>query len=520
MFNKDFYPTPYNLISKMWVKLDDKKVRIVLEPSAGKGDIANYLTSGYRKVKVLCIEKEPKLQAILREEGHKVIDSDFLAYNGYDQFDAIMMNPPFSEGDRHLLKAMDVLYSGEIVCILNAETIRNPYTETRKELVRRLKEENATIEFSSGEFAEAERKTNVDVAIIHIRRYKDIEREILKDMEPEKEHEESELEGEKEIVTRDNMASLVARYGKTVQKGMETIRGYYENYNWLRPFMSLSFASGKEDGSSDMCTMQGNINKDVNGFLNTVRKRYWEKVLDIGEISSRLTSHKRNQFLAEIRQFGAMEFNLANIKQFALNLVNTYHETMEYCCEKVFDDMTHGYSTEKEGNKYLYNSWKSNSAFAVNKKVVLPFFRADSFWCGWSNKWKVDWQVKNKLDDIDKCMNFFDDRTEYVSITDALKKEFEENQNNRNIETTYFVATVFKKGTIHLTFKDDEIRRRFNIKVGQKKGWLPPNYGNKAYEEMDQEEKKTVKEFEGEKNYMEKIHKVGFKTQKIKLLGV
>ena len=39
------------------------------------------------------------------------------------------MNPPFSEGDKHLLKAINIMKNGgQIVCILNAETIKNPYS--------------------------------------------------------------------------------------------------------------------------------------------------------------------------------------------------------------------------------------------------------------------------------------------------------------------------------------------------------------------------------------------------------
>jgi len=37
--NKDFYPTPNKLIRKMLSYIDFKRIRTVLEPSAGKGDL-------------------------------------------------------------------------------------------------------------------------------------------------------------------------------------------------------------------------------------------------------------------------------------------------------------------------------------------------------------------------------------------------------------------------------------------------------------------------------------------------
>ena len=67
------------------------------------------------------------------------------------------------------MKAISLIkYSGQIVCLLNAETIRNPYTNTRKELVKKLEELNAKIEYLEESFAQAERKTMVEVALIYI----------------------------------------------------------------------------------------------------------------------------------------------------------------------------------------------------------------------------------------------------------------------------------------------------------------------------------------------------------------
>lgn len=53
------------------------------------------------------------------------------------------MNPPFSNGEQHLLKALELQKSGgHIICLLNAETLNNPFTLARKELLRVLEEKN------------------------------------------------------------------------------------------------------------------------------------------------------------------------------------------------------------------------------------------------------------------------------------------------------------------------------------------------------------------------------------------
>ena len=41
--NRDFYPTPQNLINKMFCDIDFKMIQSILEPSAGSGNIVEAL---------------------------------------------------------------------------------------------------------------------------------------------------------------------------------------------------------------------------------------------------------------------------------------------------------------------------------------------------------------------------------------------------------------------------------------------------------------------------------------------
>ena len=73
--NKDFYPTPQNLIDKMLSDIDFSMIKSILEPSAGKGDIVEALKKkeeirsyGYNKYQfdIDCIEMDQNLQHILK----------------------------------------------------------------------------------------------------------------------------------------------------------------------------------------------------------------------------------------------------------------------------------------------------------------------------------------------------------------------------------------------------------------------------------------------------------------------
>lgn len=44
---KDFYPTPPELIGKMFDQVDINKIKYILEPSAGKGDIVEFCQAYY-----------------------------------------------------------------------------------------------------------------------------------------------------------------------------------------------------------------------------------------------------------------------------------------------------------------------------------------------------------------------------------------------------------------------------------------------------------------------------------------
>lgn len=169
--NKDFYPTPDKLIEKMVEGLNFKMIRTVLEPSAGKGNIVESLQKEAKKVlgswtreenflDVDCIEKDQNLRHILKGNGMRVVHDDFLTYDTMKMYDLIIMNPPFSDGCRHLLKAMEMqeITGGAIVCLLNAETLKNQCSNDRILLAKKIEQSNGTVEYVQSAFMEAERR--------------------------------------------------------------------------------------------------------------------------------------------------------------------------------------------------------------------------------------------------------------------------------------------------------------------------------------------------------------------------
>src|SRR5690625_4101796 len=170
--NKDFYPTPKALFERL---LNGKRYLDgrILEPSAGKGDMIHYIKErmGRReRYPIDAIENDPRLVSTLMGEGYIVVWDDFLTYETYKEYDYIVMNPPFSNGVDHVLKAIELAENQvsdcQIYAILNKQTIDNAYSTKRQALLERLNRYNADIEYVSGAFSQAERRTDVEVALI------------------------------------------------------------------------------------------------------------------------------------------------------------------------------------------------------------------------------------------------------------------------------------------------------------------------------------------------------------------
>jgi len=500
-YPKDYYPTPESLIAKMVSKIDRLKESI-LEPSAGDGAILEYLKSSkykYHGFNAMCaIEKDENLRSILTGKGIRVIDTDFLTFIGHDKFDLIIMNPPFSKGADHLLKAIEILYSGQIICLLNAETLKNPHTNKRRHLASELERLNADIEYIEGAFLEAERRAVVDIALIDIRVNRKVEDDLFDGLSKPKEK-NIEVDTEcKDVATKKTIKDLVAEYNQCMRIAQETLLNYYKNHRKIGEWIRIK--TSKDDYSKGS-TLTEKMQADMNNICQEMRASFWKKLIDVDMVRCRLTGNRFKEFYSNIEIVKSLDFTEYNCNQFILNTIRNFPKTIEEAVLEIFDMFTirHAYHEELyTKNIHYFNGWRTNNAYKCNKKVIIPIRSsyAEPFQ-NWG-KWSLDYEAKRQLNDIDLVMNYFDGmQSKYARMSDAISEAFETGQ-NKGIESTYFTVDCFKKGTAHLTFNDHDILRRFNIAACKGKGWLPRNYGVKPAKEI---ETQIVEEFEGRKNY-------------------
>lgn len=514
--NTDFYPTPAHIINKMIKDVDFRYINSVLEPSAGKGDIVdviksklkyahyNYYNNKEKNWDIDCIEIDENLRHILKGKGYRVVHDDFLTYNSLKHYDLIIMNPPFSNGDKHLLKALDMVEKsgGQVVCLLNAETLDNPYSNSRKVLQQRLQKYHADIEYIENAFVGAERQTYVAVALVKVNIEKPEHNSVIIDyLKKEEIHRTETPHNYKNLIHADFIKGIVEQYNFEVKAGLNLIA----EYNALQPLLLNTI---KEDRYAS-CILELKLHyKDdesslVNGFIKQTRMKYWNALFNSEQFMGLFTSNLRQKYLSKINELKDYDFSLFNIYSIRAELNKEMIRGVEDTILDLFDELSHKHHWYDETSKniHYYNGWKTNSAFKINKKVIIPLSGYRDLGYSWGGFKPTDYDVIRKLSDIEKVFNYLDNgMTEDVDMNAVLKQAQETGQTSK-IQLKYFTVTFYKKGTCHIEFTNLDLLKKFNLFGSQRKGWLPPSYGKQHYNSMTNEEKTVIDEFEGKESY-------------------
>ena len=110
-----FFPTPKPVIEKLIEFADIREGMKILEPSAGKGDITDEISSRFNGMtQIHACEIHYSLREILEVKGVNLVGSDILTTEFDGPYDRIVMNPPFEKGQdiEHILFCFDLLGEG------------------------------------------------------------------------------------------------------------------------------------------------------------------------------------------------------------------------------------------------------------------------------------------------------------------------------------------------------------------------------------------------------------------------
>lgn len=529
-----FYPTPRSLVDKMLAGIDFMLIDSILEPSAGKGDIIDAISQKMRQIKgrsynydsrcpycpnIDAVEINPDLRHVLTGKGYRVVHDDYLTYETYKHYDLIVMNPPFAQGEKHLLKALEMQKSGgAIICILNAETIRNPNNIIRVTVNNLLKKYEASIEYLKDEFTKAERKTNVEIALIKVD-IPEVETEsiILTSLEVAKNIRSVEPEDPKAITDVEYARAAIAHYQYEARAGIQLIK----DFRAMQPTLTQSFS---EQYPTHILTLsfggENNYGREIpheNEYLRKVRAKYWNTLFMSPKFTQQFTSDLVTMCRADVDRLRDYEFSEYNIREINIMLVNRLTKAIEDTIIRLFDEFSnkHHWFDEMSQNIHYFNGWKTNKAWIVGKKVIIP----NRLYSALTDHYCYASDARLEIADIEKTLNYLSTGIKHDSVYTSLEAASKMGK-TRNIETAYFTLSCYKKGTVHITFKDENLLKKFNIFGAQHKGWLPPVYGKVTYDNLEDEEKSVIESFEGEKSYNSTMNNPGYYLSGVELLDM
>jgi hypothetical protein len=506
-----YYPTPKNVAIRAWSKFKNKNFVRVLEPSAGTGELAEaapFRDLYHRRGTTMdCCEIDVTHHPVLREKGLNVVGHDFLAFGCGSMYSHIVMNPPFAAGATHVLKAWDVLWDGEIVAIINAETLRNPFSKERRHLVSII-EIHGTVEYISDAFrgSDVAREAQVDIALVYLRKEADLQRDVIGDLV-------AQLKGDTrcgdDLANEFSNDQLPAIPNSTIENAVLVFNAA------VRSSQLATFALAKSRYYSALMgrTMAEHLSADCSPtdrsastqWVQTslaeqyadLKDRAWAGILRSTNVTSKLSSQAQKRLEKEFEQIKLLEFTVRNVYGFLCGLVEKQSEIqLDMACD-VFDAITRYHSD----NTVFYKGWKSNDSHRTcGRRIKTTRFILPNNSMSFGNS--LRYESERQLQDFDKVFAMLDGKqAPDFGLYDAFDKQMNALRSGARVSTSYFDVRYYPgAGTIHFFARDKKIVDRLNRLVGRYRKWLPaetteaPDVFWKQFEQAE----KLDKEFRAE----------------------
>lgn len=469
MFNSEFYPTPPAVIETM-LQGETIENKTILEPSAGKGDIVDYLNE-YGAKSVLTCEINTDLQKILKSKSNLLAD-DFLKVKSdqISHIDFIVMNPPFSNADKHILHAYEIAPRGcKIIALCNAETILNTHTSNRKQLKRIIDDNGGTFENLGDCFNDAERSTGVHIGLIKVQKpgesYNTEFEGFFLDDEPE------EVQGNG-ILKHDNIKELVNRYVAAVKLFDEQITAGQKMNSLINTFYR---------GNLCFQITQDSAVKTRGQFKKDLQKDAWKYIFNLLKMEKYATKGLREDINRFVEQQQDVPFTMRNIYKMLEIVIGTQAQRMDKAIIEVFDRVTEHH----HDNRHHVKGWKTNSHFLVGKKFILPYMIAPAKEYGYTSGCYTS--LRSSYDgiipDFEKALCYITgepfETSEYNTSTYKWETKGINSVNssiNRNIygewyNSHFFKYKGYKNGNMHFEFTSTKVWELFNQRVAKIKGY-------------------------------------------------
>ncbi|PPD37101.1 MAG: hypothetical protein CTY18_01975 [Methylomonas sp.] len=498
-----YYPTPAALSHKAWAMFKNTRFVRVLEPSAGGGHLLKAKPSEHgQRLPIDCIEIDIRKHSTLRDAGFNVVGMDFLQFQSGSVYSHIIMNPPFADGVHHVLKAWEILFEGEIVAILNAETLKNPFSKERQFLVS-LIEQHGEVEFLSEMFTaeDAERKTPVEVALVWLQKTSTFEQDILgsilEDLRQDRLSAEDlagDFQAPHELALPNAFIdNAVLMFNAAVEAARQAVISEARASRYramLGKTLGELNGGGINIGGSDDDSSSESVKRALFKRYHDLKNRAWSSILRSTQVTSRLSSAAQKRLEADFETVKSLEFTVANIYGFLQGIIDQQGDIQLAMICDVFDAITRYYSD----NTVYFMGWKSNDKHRTlgmrikTTRFILPGHRSSSYQNG------LSWESQRLLADFDKVFALLDGKVEAaVGLEAVFHHHFHQLRNGERVSGSYFDVRYYPGiGTIHFFPTSKTLIDSMNRLVGRQRRWLPPadaQAGKGFWQQFEQAEK-------------------------------
>jgi predicted RNA methylase len=481
--NPDFYPTPKEVIAQMLLG-ENIVGKTVLEPSAGKGDIVDYLKEN-GAARVIACEKDPNIRKLL-DGKCEIIANDFLTVTSeqVSHVDYIIMNPPFSEGARHILHAFEIAPAGcTIVALCNHDNLERGWSyEKNKQLIETV-ELYGREEYLGDVFKTAERQTRVHVALIKLYKEGEGENEFEGYYFSPIDEDVANMNQREGIMQYNIVRDLVNRYVSAVKLFDETLAAankinevakYPEDNDYDYIPIKFGTITGGYSGSEVKVTHQQ--------YKKELQKYYWRIIFKKLNMEKYATKHLREQINKFIEQQTNVPFTMNNIYRVIDMVIQTNGQRMQTALVEAFD-LICSFSAE---NTTAGEKWKTNANYMVNRKFIVPYMCKgyhDRYVCHGSSYCtkngkeayttvQLEGYNVEKLEDVCKALCYITG-TNYDHVAGLYRHHDREDWGEWFV-WGFFKCKAYKKGTMHFEFLDENVWFKFNYEVAKLKGWALP----------------------------------------------
>lgn len=465
IFNRDFYPTPVEVIEQM-LSLTDVRGRHVLEPSAGSGNIVDFVKER-GAASVCACEVNTKLRTIL-EKKCELIGSDFLKVTAeqISHIDLIVMNPPFSNEEEHILHAYEIAPEGcEIISLCNSNVVSMHYT-TKQQQVCELIRDYGSSQYLGEVFSNSdERSTDCKISCIRLYKPKSRAHE-FDDIFDMNDDDYSVWQTSGGVVRYDYVQDIVSRY-KDALDMFDSVQEANAKINELCKGIgsqTIVFGAHKHTGNSYEDNLP--VSRDI--FRKQLQKDAWRGIFNKLNMQKYVTKGVMADLNRAIELMQNMPFSVRNVYRLIQQIVLTHGERMNSVLIETFDKIC-SFSAD---NSSAGEKWKTNSDYMINKRFIVPYMVSDS---KWYNHVSLNYSGNaDSIEDLCKALCYIKG-IDYNTIG-SLRVFLNNNYPCYGtwFEWAFFRVRGYKKGTMHFEFLDEDLWYKFNQAVASVKGWQLP----------------------------------------------